>query len=187
MAEDEADLEEDELSRPPPPSPIAVARRALVLSGVVCRASIENYKDEKYKRQTAEEIHEWFDELDLWPHLEAREEQILRAEFGLMPRWLRVAGTWFVEGLAILAWASAQRLPSPRREGRCHRRDRLSGIPLPRCRGHPGRAGAAARGRDQGCPRVVLRRALLPERLPPLERRWPPRFLDRRLYGGHSA
>jgi hypothetical protein len=36
-----------------PRSPIDVARRALVLSGVVCRASIESYTDRKYRRKTA--------------------------------------------------------------------------------------------------------------------------------------
>jgi uncharacterized protein DUF4272 len=104
MAEDEDDLEEDELSRPPPPSPVEVARRALVLSGVVCRAFIENHKDEK-SRDTAEEIHEWFDELELWPYLEPYEQEIINAEFGTMDRHLNITGTWFVEGLAILAWA----------------------------------------------------------------------------------
>jgi hypothetical protein len=82
-----------------------VARRVLVLSAVVCRASIEAYTDETYKRQTADHIREWLDELKLWPHLEPEEEAILRARFDHMPRQLRIRGTWFVEGLAVLSWA----------------------------------------------------------------------------------
>jgi hypothetical protein len=88
-----------------PPAPVDVARRALILSEVVCRASIESSTDESYKRQTAENIREWLDELRLRPHLEPDEKKILRAGFGKMPRRLQVSGTWYVEGLAILAWA----------------------------------------------------------------------------------
>jgi hypothetical protein len=90
---------------PSPPSPIDVARRALILSGVVCRANLEFSKDEEYRRQTAEYLHEWFDELDLWPHLEPDEVEIIKAPFGKLRKHLRVQGTWFVEGLAILTWA----------------------------------------------------------------------------------
>lgn len=92
-----------------PPAAIAVARRALILSAVVCRASIESYSDEAYKRQTAEDIYEWLDELKLWPHVEPDEEQILRASFGALPQRLCIRGTWFVEGLAILSWALRHR------------------------------------------------------------------------------
>jgi hypothetical protein len=88
-----------------PPAPLAVARRALILSGVVCRAFLEQDKDEDGRRETAARIQEWFDELGLWPHLEPREEKAIRAPFGKRPRRLHVEGTWFVEGLVILAWA----------------------------------------------------------------------------------
>jgi hypothetical protein len=100
---DEPADEDDIYSRPP--SAVEVARRALILSAVVCRASIETYTDEEYKRQTSEDIHEWLDELKLWPHLEPDEEEILRASFGAMPERIGIRGTWFVEGLAILSWA----------------------------------------------------------------------------------
>jgi Domain of unknown function (DUF4272) len=97
--------EPDEEQVTPPPSPVAVARRALILSAVVCRANLERYTDEEYRREAFADIHEWFDELALWPHLVPREEKIIRAEFGTLPRHLEIAGTWYVEGLAILAWA----------------------------------------------------------------------------------
>jgi hypothetical protein len=97
--------EKDEYDQPPPPAPVDVAWRALVLSGVVCRACLEGYTDEEYKQQTAGFIREWFDELGLWPYLEPDEGEIIRAPFGALPHQLGVDGTWFVEGLAILAWA----------------------------------------------------------------------------------
>ena len=104
MADPEVPDDEEELSLPPPDA-LTVARRALILSAVVCRSHLETAKDKEYRQQTAEYIHEWFDELDLWPHVEANEETIIRAEFGHLSRQLRSEGTWYVEGLAILAWA----------------------------------------------------------------------------------
>src|SRR5947209_6400159 len=88
-----------------PPKATDVARRALILSGVVCRAALESYNDEEYKRETASRIHDWFDELDLWLHLEPCEERIICCPFGEMPRRLQIQGTWFIEGVALLAWA----------------------------------------------------------------------------------
>jgi hypothetical protein len=97
--------ESDEEVDTPPPTPVEVGRRALILSAVVCRANLEQYADEEYRHEAVEQIREWFGELGLWPHLELREEQLLQAEFGTLPRQLWVEGTWFAEGLAVLAWA----------------------------------------------------------------------------------
>lgn len=88
-----------------PPGALDVARRALILSAVVCRATIENYRDEEYKRQTVEDIHEWLDELRSWPHLEPDEEEIIRTPLGEMSERSQINGTWFAEGLALLSWA----------------------------------------------------------------------------------
>jgi hypothetical protein len=87
------------------PQPSDIGRRALILSGVVCRASLEGYTDESYVRDTAGSIIDWFDDLDLWPYVEPDEERILRSQFGQLPKPLQVCGTWFIEGLALLAWA----------------------------------------------------------------------------------
>lgn len=97
-------VDEDEIHFEAPP-PLAVARRALILSGVVCRAFLENAVDERYKRETAAAIHDWFQELGLWSSVEPDEMAILNCEFGKMPERLRIRGTWFVEGLSVLAWA----------------------------------------------------------------------------------
>lgn len=84
---------------------IAVARRALILSGVVCRASIETYTDDEYKRETTDSIRDWFSDLNLWPYLEPDERKIICSAFGEMSLRLRIRGTWFVEGLSLLAWS----------------------------------------------------------------------------------
>jgi hypothetical protein len=94
----------DELERPPAPSALDVARRALILCGVVCRGNLEHYKDNNYRRSTVETIHEWFDELQLWPYLDPEEEELIRAPFGKQSH-LSMLATWYVEGLAILTWA----------------------------------------------------------------------------------
>ena len=88
-----------------PPTALDVGRRALILSSVVCRVSIERDSDETYKRQTAADIDEWLDDLGLWPHLEPDEEELLRAPLGEMTQRLQIRGTWFAEGLSILSWA----------------------------------------------------------------------------------
>jgi hypothetical protein len=88
-----------------PPAALDVARRALILSAVVCRASIEGHRDETYRRQTVKDIDQWLDELRLWPHLEPEEEVILRTTLGVLSQRLQIRGTWFAEGLAILSWA----------------------------------------------------------------------------------
>lgn len=88
-----------------PQTAVAVARRALILSGVVCRASLEGIADESHVHEAATNIHGWFDELGLWPYVEPLERTILQAPFSSMPEWQEIPGTWFAEGLAILAWA----------------------------------------------------------------------------------
>jgi hypothetical protein len=98
-----AEKEEERLDQPP--TPVTVARRALILSGVVCRCNLEWYKDEDYRKEAIADIHDWFDELDLWPHLEPDEAAILDAPLGKLKKRLAVQGTWWVEGLAILSWA----------------------------------------------------------------------------------
>jgi hypothetical protein len=88
-----------------PPAPAAVARRALILSGVMCRAFLEGHPDARYRREVMEEIREWFHNLGLWAHLEPEEEKLIRSPFGAMTKWRQRQGTWYSEGLAILAWA----------------------------------------------------------------------------------
>lgn len=88
-----------------PPDAVTVARRALILCGVVCRSNLEYYTDETYRRQTAADVSAWLTDLDLWPYVEPDEDKIFCTPFGKLPPSLSAQGTWFVEGLAILAWA----------------------------------------------------------------------------------
>jgi len=98
-------MEEEEEFSFVPPDPLTVARRALILSGVVCRANLEYYTDKAYCQQAVEDTFAWFDDLDLWPYLEPDEGEILHAPLGQLSPSLSAGGTWFAEGLAILAWA----------------------------------------------------------------------------------
>lgn len=88
-----------------PPTPIAVAKRALVLSGVACRAFLEKMDDDEQRRPLADAISDWFNELDLWPYLEPYEQKVFDYTIGEMPPRMQIRGTWFSEGVAILAWA----------------------------------------------------------------------------------
>ena len=109
--------EDDELDSDQPPVTQVVARQALILSAVVCRANLERYPDEEYRTEMVGYIRDWFDELDLWEQLEPREEEIIRAPFGTLPADVRYQATWYVEGLAVLAWA-LRRWPFPRRDAK---------------------------------------------------------------------
>lgn len=98
------DAMEDELYQPPAPTAVAVARRALVLCGVVCLANIDG-SDDGYCRDTAARVNEWFDELGLWPYAEKEERELLSARYGRVSEKFRIRSSWYAEGLAILAWA----------------------------------------------------------------------------------
>jgi Domain of unknown function (DUF4272) len=97
--------EDDLLASPPPPDALAVARRALILSGVVCRGMMESYEDEDDRTLTLKELPEWLDKLGLWPYVETQEEKILRAPYGKLKRRFQISATWRIEGLSILCWA----------------------------------------------------------------------------------
>jgi hypothetical protein len=101
---DESDGD-DSFYSPPPPDALAVARRALILAGVICRAMMESYEDEVDRTLTLKELPEWLDKLGLWPYVETQEAKILRAPYGELERRSRIRATWYIEGLSILCWA----------------------------------------------------------------------------------
>lgn len=82
-----------------------VARRSLVLSAVVCRASIESGVTDAEAQSLHGRIIAWLDRLNLWDELEPDEETMLRAPLGLLAPSDVIQVSWYVEGLAILAWA----------------------------------------------------------------------------------
>jgi hypothetical protein len=92
-----------------PPTAIAVAKRALVLSGVACRAFLEKIDDDEQRHGLADAIADFFNELDLWPFLEPYEQKVFDCTIGEMPPRMQIRGTWFAEGVSILAWALRRR------------------------------------------------------------------------------
>jgi hypothetical protein len=87
---------------------IRVARRSLVLAAVVCRASIERNAGHPEAASLHNRILEWLTKLDLWDAVESSEEKILHTSLGKLEQQDVLRATWYVEGLAILAWTLKQ-------------------------------------------------------------------------------
>ena len=86
-----------------PPSPARVARRALALSMVTCRAFLEPETDnpeEFWNRARC-----WFTSLLIDDELETYEREMINAPLGKLEPQARINGTWLCEALAVLAWA----------------------------------------------------------------------------------
>src|SRR5690242_19762563 len=86
-----------------------VARRALIMAAVVCRGSLESYADQPDAEPLHARILEWLNQTDLWKEAEPSEENLLHASLGNLHQEEVIRATWYVEGLAILAWALKQR------------------------------------------------------------------------------
>ena len=105
-------MEEEEYQEPPPPTPDKVARRALVLSAVVCRSMIDDKQDPWAKEMSAQ-ILEWLEKLNLDRELSEWERALLTKPFGELPDKDRRNGSWLSEGMVVLAWALGKiQLPS---------------------------------------------------------------------------
>jgi hypothetical protein len=97
MSDDELWLE--------PPDAQQVARRALILSAVVCRGSIDGGAGDEHAEKLPGRIKPWLEGAALTDHLEPWEGRIMRAALGQLPSQCISDATWAVEGLAVLAWA----------------------------------------------------------------------------------
>jgi hypothetical protein len=91
-----------------PANATRVARRSLVLAAVVCRGSIESNADQSEADSLHQRILEWLTRLALWDEVEPSEEKILHTPLGQLEPQDVIRATWYVEGLAILAWALKQ-------------------------------------------------------------------------------
>lgn len=88
-----------------PVSAMRVARRALILSAVVCRGSIDSSAGQPEAESLHKRILDWLTTLSLWDDVELREERALRAALGTLDEKEVIRITWYAEGLAVLAWA----------------------------------------------------------------------------------
>ena len=99
---DSADCDGDE---PVPHSASKAARRALILATVVCRGSIDHGAGDLDAESLYVRIPDWLTRQMLWDVVEPNEEAMLRAPLGMLEAKDVLWATWYVEGLAVLAWA----------------------------------------------------------------------------------
>ncbi len=92
----------DESEELKPPSPQRVAKRALILSAVVCRAFLEI---ERGTKEFLLEVIDWLKRQNLWEEAEPTERKMLQMPLGTLTSQETVNGTWRAEGLVVLAWA----------------------------------------------------------------------------------
>jgi hypothetical protein len=85
-----------------------VARRSLVLAAIVCRGDIERGAGQPNADALYNRLIEWLTKFDLWSEVEPSEAKILQTPIGKLERKEVIRATWFVEGLAVLAWALKQ-------------------------------------------------------------------------------
>jgi len=102
-----AALNEDPISETPVDA-TRVARRSLVLAAMVCRGAIESGAGQPEADTLHNRTLEWLTKLDLWDEVESSEEKILHTPLGELEQKDVIRATWYVEGLAILAWALNQ-------------------------------------------------------------------------------
>lgn len=88
-----------------PPNAQRVARRAMVLSAVVCRSCSDHDPDDPDAQDLWQRLKDWIESLDVDTEIESHERQLIHAPLGSLSEKDRIAGTWRVEGLAILAWS----------------------------------------------------------------------------------
>lgn len=95
-----------------PPDAERVARRAMVLSAVVCRSNSDHDPANPDAIDLWERLKRWVERLGLDGEMEPAERDMLYAPLGSLDEKRRIRATWDVEGLAILAWALG-RFPFP--------------------------------------------------------------------------
>jgi Domain of unknown function (DUF4272) len=98
-----------------PPSAQRVARRALVLSAVVCRGNIDHGAGNADTESLRNRILDWITFLDVQDEIEPREAALLKAPLSALTQQQVIDATWQAEGLAVLAWA-LKRLNLPKHD-----------------------------------------------------------------------
>lgn len=99
-------VDEEEYDEPEPPTPQRVARRALALTSVSARATLEM---DASQLDSPEELRghllEWVEALEIRDELEPEEWKVLQRPVGGLEQQDHINAMWRVEGLAVLAWA----------------------------------------------------------------------------------
>lgn len=92
-----------------------VARRAMVLSAVVCRSNSDHDPTNPDAIDLWERLKRWVERLGLDAEMEPAEKEMLYAPLGSLNEQRRIRATWEAEGLGILAWA-LRLFPFPRHD-----------------------------------------------------------------------
>jgi len=95
----------EEAEEPIPPTPERVARRALVMSAVVCRAFLERDAGNEEVEELRKRLDRWLRDLGIADELEEWEAELLRKPLGALQSRESIDASWLSEGLAVLAWA----------------------------------------------------------------------------------
>lgn len=90
---------------PIPKTAAQVARRSLILSAVICRCSLESGAADPDAKSVHLRVLDWLTALNLWEEAEPSEAAMLCAPLGALDAGVVLQSGWYVEGLAVLAWA----------------------------------------------------------------------------------
>ena len=82
-----------------------VACRAMVLSAVTCRGSLEDVAADPEVKELHGRLLDWLDLLNLWDEAEASEQSMLRAPLGSLSVEVALQAGWYSEGVAVFSWA----------------------------------------------------------------------------------
>ena len=90
---------------PEPPTAERVAARALVLSAISCRGSIEKDAHKSGAEDLRKQVVAWLDSLGLFEEVETVELELLSTPLGQLESKKAKDAGWKSEGLVVLAWA----------------------------------------------------------------------------------
>lgn len=97
----------------PPPDAQRVARRALILSAIVCRSNSDHDPTNPDAIDLWGRLKTWIESLDVAAEIKPAEKELIYAPLGSLDDRKRIQATWQAEGFGILAWALG-RFPLPK-------------------------------------------------------------------------
>ena len=98
---------------PAPPDAQRVARRALILSAIVCRSNSDHDPTNPDAIALWNRLKTWLESLDVASEIEPAEREMIYAPLGSLEKRKAIKATWRAEGLVILTWALG-RFPFPK-------------------------------------------------------------------------
>jgi hypothetical protein len=90
-----------------------VARRALILSAIVCRSNSDHDPTNPAAIALWNRLKAWIESLDVASEIEPAEKEMIYAPLGSLDKQKGTRAMWRAEGLGILAWALG-RFPFPK-------------------------------------------------------------------------